>query len=64
MTQQIHSLCCNVKLEFSLADGVQVGSCSKCHKNVARINLKTGQEEWLDGNSPWTNKTLSPVVRN
>ena len=55
------SPCCGVKILTSLADGVLVGSCRKCEKPVVRLNPKTGKQEYLDNNSPWTTKKLRPV---
>ena len=55
--KQEHVKCCRkAKIYSSLADGVLVGSCSKCGKNVVRLNPRTGQQEWLHGESPWTEK--------
>jgi len=41
----------------SLGDGVLIGWCESCNKPVVRYNQKTGREEWLDGESPWTSRT-------
>jgi hypothetical protein len=57
----MHSPCCSATIDASLADGVMMGSCSKCHKPVVRMNRATGVQEWLDGESPWTEKKLRPV---
>jgi len=59
----IVSPCCNASIGMTLGDGVQIGSCNQCFKNVVRINPNTGVEEWLDGESPWTKKNLRPVQR-
>ena len=48
------SPCCGAKVEASLGDGVFIGSCSQCGGNVCRVNPRTGELEWLDGESPWT----------
>jgi len=62
-TKPIVSPCHNAKIGFSLGDGVQIGSCQECYKDVVRINPQTGVEEWLDGKSPWTKGNLRPVER-
>ena len=52
-----HVKCCKrAQVDMSLSDGVLVGSCSKCGKNVVRLNPRTGNQEWLHGESPWTEK--------
>ena len=53
------SPCCGAVIDASLADGVLLGSCSKCGKSVTRQRLdgRSGAE-WLDGNSPWFNGKL------
>ena len=52
-----HAKCCKrAKVLISLSDGVLVGSCSKCGRNVVRLNPRTGNQEWLHGESPWTEK--------
>ena len=61
MGRELLSPCCNVLIVASLGDGVVIGICSECGKDVIRLNPKTGQQEWLDGNSPWTDKALRPV---
>jgi len=61
MPEKLLSPCCQVSIDSSLADGVLVGSCSSCKKNVIRINPETRVEEWLDGKSPWTHETLRAV---
>lgn len=48
------SPCCKKTLYMSIGDGVVIGSCSRCRKNVIRINPRTGNQEWLHGESPWT----------
>ena len=55
------SPCCNARVDFSLADGVQVGSCETCGKYVVRVNPRSGAEEFLDGESPWFEGDLRPV---
>lgn len=58
------SPCHSAKIDFSLGDGVRIGSCSECEKNVARVNPRTGTEEWLNGRSPWDPRDdLVPVIR-
>ncbi len=61
--EPLKSPCCDASIGASLADGVLTGSCKKCYKNVVRTNPKTGVEEWLDGQSPWTNEKLRPTGR-
>jgi len=52
-----HIKCCRgARISMSLGDGVLIGSCSRCDKNVVRINPRTGNQEWLHGESPWTEK--------
>lgn len=50
------SQCCRAKIFSSLSDGVIVGSCSKCNTNIVRLNPRTGNQEWLHGESPWSRK--------
>lgn len=50
------SPCCNKQILASRGDGVFIGFCAGCKKNVARVNPRTGKKEWLDGASPWTKK--------
>lgn len=57
------SPCHEAKILFSLGDGVSIGCCGTCHSNVVRVNPGTGVQEWLDGNSPWTKRSLRPVER-
>lgn len=57
------SPCHQAVIWASIGDGVLIGSCSDCHENVKRINPRTGVEEWLDSNSPWTTEDLRPVER-
>lgn len=61
MLEKLLSPCCSATIDVSLADGILVGSCSVCCKNVIRINPHTGVQEWLDGKSPWTNNTLRAI---
>lgn len=50
-----HVKCCKgARIYMSLSDGVIVGSCSECNKNIVRVNPRTGKQEWLHGESPWT----------
>jgi len=52
-----HVRCCKgARIDGSMSDGVMVGSCSKCGKNVVRMNPRTGKQEWLHGESPWSEK--------
>jgi len=55
------SPCHQAEIWGSLGDGVFIGSCSECFKDVKRLNPRTGVEEWLDGESPWSAKNLRPV---
>lgn len=55
------SPCHDARINAARSDGVMVGSCDECGANVVRINPQTGVEEFLDGNSPWTEKDLRPV---
>lgn len=48
------SNCCRTKIIMSVADGIVVGSCAKCGKNVVRLNPRTGKQEWLHGVSAWS----------
>jgi hypothetical protein len=48
------SPCHSAPIDASLGDGVLIGSCSQCYKTVIRINPTTGEQEWLDGKSPWS----------
>ena len=59
----IVSPCHNAKIGFTLYDGVQIGSCLECYRDVLRINPETGVEEWLENKSPWTKDSLRPVER-
>ena len=61
MSDQLKSSCCDATISASLADGVLVGSCSKCQSNLMRLNPQTGQTEWLDGAPPWTNRSLRRI---
>ncbi len=60
--KETFSPCHNVKLIASLGDGVLIGSCGECYKNISRVNPATGVTEWLDGKSPWTEEPLRPVT--
>jgi hypothetical protein len=62
--RELLSPCHNAPIWASLADGVMVGSCSSdgCDTNVVRLNPRTLLQEWLDGNSPWTQYELRPVA--
>lgn len=48
------SPCHHIVMHMSRGDGVTIGICSLCGKNVIRINPRTQKEEWLNGESPWT----------
>lgn len=50
------SPCCHANIGASLADGVLVGHCTQCHKDLCRVNPRTGAREWLDGESPWSTR--------
>lgn len=43
------------------ATSVTSGICSACGQAIARLNPRTGVEEWLDGKSPYTSENLRPV---
>jgi hypothetical protein len=59
----IASPCHDAKILLSLGDGVLIGSCESCGDSVVRRNPRTGVEEWLDGQSPWTTSALRTVDR-
>ena len=59
--QEIRSPCHHAALWSSLVDGVYAGSCSACFAFVVRLNPRTGEVEWLDGEPPWTTKPLRPM---
>jgi len=48
------SECCDAQIYGSLGDGVLLGTCAECQDIVCRMNPRTGANEWLDGESPWT----------
>lgn len=50
------SPCHSAGIDFSLGDGVMIGSCGVCQQDVCRVNPQTGQHEWLDGESPWSSR--------
>lgn len=56
MVKGIKSECCGAQIYASLGDGVLIGSCAACEKPICRINPRTGENEWLDGESPWTSR--------
>lgn len=61
---KVISTCHNSLLDASRADGVFVGWCRECGEGIVRKNPRTGIEEYLDGQSPWTgDDDLRPVVR-
>lgn len=61
--QEIKSKCCGSKVYLSYGNGVLIGSCGECSVDVSRINTKTGESEWLDGQSPWTSERSKRVDR-
>src|SRR3989344_5758885 len=58
---RVPSPCCNAHVRGALSDGILVGSCEKCGKNICRSNSKTGTIEWLDEEPPGTDKKLRPI---
>lgn len=52
--RRVFSECCSAVVYLTLGDGVLLGHCGTCNANVCRVNPRTGQNEWLDGASPWT----------
>lgn len=59
------SPCCNVTIDMSRGDGITIGSCSNCDTSVCRVNPRTGQQERLDGKSPWyPGDDLRPMLEN
>ena len=56
------SPCHQASIDFSRADGVNVGSCSVCGKQWVRQNPRTRITEWLDNYSPWYEGDLRPVI--
>lgn len=63
---ELSSPCCKAKIKVVLHDGelMLIGSCVACSRAVSRKNPRTGVEEWLNGESPWTTRDdLEPVVR-
>lgn len=64
MTEELQrfSPCCQAPIEPGRGDGVMLRNCEKCGEPVMRKNPRTGQEEWLDGESPWTTKDLRVAV--
>jgi hypothetical protein len=57
------SPCCDDKIYASLGDGVLVGSCAKCGKDVIRKNPRTGKIELLNGESAWTTEDAAQQTR-
>lgn len=55
------SPCCLANIGGSLGDGVIIGSCTKCYKQLTRVNPTTGVAEWLDGKSPWAQEDFRPI---
>lgn len=58
---ELKSPCHGATITLSLGDGVLIGSCAACNRYVCRVNLRTGDHEWLDGESPWTANALRPM---
>lgn len=56
------SPCHATTLGAALGDGVYYGMCKECFTPIIRLNPKTGEQEWLDNEPPWTNKELRKVV--
>ena len=44
------SPCCGERLWMELVMGLHVGTCSRCHNTVVRVNPVTGELEWVDNN--------------
>jgi hypothetical protein len=55
------SPCCNADLVATSGDGVIIGMCSACFTPLVRIHPLTGEEERLDGRSPWVPNLLQQV---
>jgi len=43
------SRCCNAPVKAALTDGILVGMCATCQRDVIRMNPRTLQLEWLNG---------------
>lgn len=57
------SPCHHAPVDPSLGEGVIIGSCSACGQPVARVNPRTGNAEWLDGQDPCTPRDdLRPMM--
>ena len=56
------SPCHKASIDFSRADGVNVGSCSVCGKQWVRQNPRTRITEWLDNYHPQYEGDLRPVI--
>ena len=63
MTTQLKlvSPCHQATIGSSYGDGIMIGHCSECKTNVVRLNPRTGMQEWLNCNSPWTSENLEPL---
>jgi hypothetical protein len=61
MELDVVSPCHDAVLDGSLGDGVLIGNCNSCGEEVSRMNPRTGVSEWLDGNSPWSQRALRPI---
>jgi hypothetical protein len=58
------SSCHQAIIDRSRRDGVRIGSCAFCGTAIVRSNPRTGAEEWLNGESPWTPRDdLERVIR-
>lgn len=60
---KVKSTCCNSRLGSASGDGVTYGFCESCGESVVRVNPRTGFEEFLDGQSIWSQGDLRPVIR-
>ena len=56
MLKDIKSECCGATITATLGDGVLLGWCFGCKKPICRMNPRTGENEWLDNESPWTSR--------
>src|SRR3989338_6856663 len=59
---KFRSPCHKAPIDFSRVDGVNIGTCSVCGKQLVRQNPRTRIVEWLDNYSPWYQGDLRPVV--
>lgn len=44
------------RIYATLGDGVIIGWCEECDAAVVRKNPRTGELEWLNGESPWSSE--------